>query len=343
MKVFLSHGNASTAQAEQLTARLAAEGIQPVAATSMLQPGENWASAIDREAKSADAFVFMLEPGAERDAWLQDQWRSAIQQSWSGPAKPMIPVLVGDAQLPGFLRDHQAIRVESADDWNRVAGIVAASLRTEPAKEAAGPAEAAQSAERRQRLDEIAQDATKLEPTREELARQVDLLRARIREAGERRTGPVELAELHIELADGLKRLGEAASALPELKAAAELLADHPDAARRLARVRTNLATLFAQLGQKQEARSELERARDLYVKLEGPESLAALVTRSSLVTLLRELGDSDAAAREQAALKAGAKNLVTGFADRIFPPFGRFVGRMLGGKDKKEEAKRDG
>ena len=342
MKVFLSHGNASAAQAEQLTARLAAEGIEPVDATSLLQPGQNWASAIDREVKSADAFVFMLEPGAERDTWLQEQWRSAIQQSWSGPAKPMIPVLVGDAQLPGFLRDRQAIRVESADDWNRVAGIVVASLRTDRAKAVAGPAEALQSAESKQRLDEIARDATKLEPTREELERQVDLLRARTRGAGERLTGSVELAELHIELADVLKRLGEAASALPELKAAAEMLAGHPDAERRLARVRTNLATLFSQLGQKQEARSELERARDLYVKVEGADSLAALVTRSSLVTLLRELGDADAAEREQAALKDGAKNLVTGLADRVFQPFGRFVGRMLGTKEKKE-VKRDG
>lgn len=337
MKVFLSHGNASAAQAEQFAARLTAEGIQPVDATSPLEPGQNWASAIGQEMKSADAFVFMLEPGAERDVRLQEQWRSAIQQSWSEPAKPMIPVLVGDAQLPGFLRDRQAIRVESADDWSRVAGIVAASLRTEPAKAGAGPAEASQSAERKQRLDEIAQDATKLEPTREEWLRQVDLLRGRIREARARGSESVEIAELHIELADALKRLGEEAAALPELKTAAGILSIYPDAARRLARVRTNLATLLSQLGQKQEARSELERARDLYVKVEGPESLAALVTRSSLVTLLKELGDHDAAAREQAALKAGAKNLVTGWADRIFPPLGRFVAGLFDGDRKRK------
>ena len=334
MKVFLSHGNASAAQAGQLTARLAAAGIEPVDATSLLQPGQNWASAIDREVKSADAFVFMLEPGAERDAWLQEQWRSAIQQSWSGPAKPMIPVLVGDAQLPGFLRDRQAIKVETADDWNRVADAVAASLKTDQA--AAGPAEAAQSAERKQRLEEIAQDATKLEPTREELERQVELLRARIREAG-KRLGSVELAELHIELADVLKRLGEAAGALPELKAAAEMLAGHPDAERRLARVRTNLGTLLSQLGRKEEARSELESARDLYVKVEGPESVAALVTRSSLVTLLRDLGDLDAAAREQEALKTGAKKLAAGLADRFLGPVARFIGGLFEGDGKRK------
>jgi hypothetical protein len=72
----------------------------------------------------------VLEPGAERDVRLQEQWRSAIQQSWSGPAKPMIPVLVGDAQLPGFLRDRQAIKVANAD---RVAGIVAGSFKPDQA------------------------------------------------------------------------------------------------------------------------------------------------------------------------------------------------------------------
>ena len=335
MKVFLSYGHGSAAQAGQLAARLAAEGIQPVDPTPRLEAGEDWSAAIERDLQSADAFVFVLEPGAERDVRLQEQWRSAIQQSWSGPAKPMIPVLVGDAQLPGFLRDRQAIKVANADDGDRVAGIVAGSYKPDQAQAAAGAARASQAAERKQRLEEIAQDATKLEPTREELQRQVDLLRARIRELAKRGSGSSELAELHIELADGLKRLGEAASALPELKAAAVMLASQPDAARRLARVRTNLATLLSQLGQKQEARGELERARDLYVEAEGPESLATLVTRSSLVTLLRELGDTDAAVREQEALKSGAKNLVTGLADRIFPPFGRFVARMFGGKEK--------
>jgi tetratricopeptide (TPR) repeat protein len=334
MKVFLSHGNASAPDAEKLTARLAAAGMQPVDAMSVVQPGQNWAAAIGEEVKSADAFVFVLEPGAERDARLQEQWRSAIQQSWSAPAKPMIPVLVGDAQLPGFLRDRQAIRIERAEDWNRVVDAVAASLKGDQAN--AGAAEAAQSAERKQRLEEITQDVTKLEPTREELARQVDQLRERIRDAADR-VGSVELAELHIELADALKRVGDQAAALPELKAAAAILAACPDAARRLARVRTNLATLFARLGRKEEARGELEGARDLYVELEGSDSIAALVTRSSLVTLLRELGDDDAAARELEALKAGAKNLAAGVAERLLGPLGRLFGGLFRGDGKQE------
>jgi len=339
MKVFLSHGNVSVTQTGQLTARLRAAGIETMDASSLLQPGGDWASAMEQQVKDADALVFLVEPDSERDTRLQDQWRSAIQQSWSAPAKPMIPVLVGNAQLPGFLRDRQAIQVANEDDWSRVAELVAASLRTDRAQADAAVTrtEASQSMDRRQRLDEIAEDATKLEPTREELERQVDLLRRRIREATERRSGSVELAELHVELADGLKRLGDETAALPELRAAVEILAEHPAAARRLARVRTNLAMLLSGQGQKQEARKQLESARDLYIKLEGPESLAALVTRASLVALLKELGDPDAAAREQEALKTGAKNLLNTLADRVFPPLGRFISRLFGGEDKRK------
>src|SRR2546426_9057950 len=111
MKVFLSHGNASAAQTRQLAARLTAEGIQPVDASSLLQPGGDWASAMEQEVKDADALVFIVEPGSERDTRLQDQWRSAIQQSWAGPAQTMIPGLVGEAELAGFLRGRQAIPV----------------------------------------------------------------------------------------------------------------------------------------------------------------------------------------------------------------------------------------
>ena len=257
---------------------------------------------------------------------------------------PAIVVGAGEADDPGARRGRAAARLPEgpSGDQGRERGRLGSGGRprrsepqARPGERGRPPAAAAQAAERKQRLDEIAQDATKLEPTREDLEQQVDLLRARIRDAVGRRSESIELAELYIELADGLKRLGEEAAALPELKAAAAILARHPDAARRLARVRTNLATLLLQQGQKQEARAELESARDLYVETEGPESLAVLLTRVSLATVLRELGDREAAAREQEALKQAAKNLVAGLADRVFSPLGRLLGRLSDDEEK--------
>ena len=71
MKVFLSYGHGSAAQAGRLAARLAEEGMQPVDPTPQLEAGEDWSAAIERDLQSADAFVFVLEPGAERDLRLQ--------------------------------------------------------------------------------------------------------------------------------------------------------------------------------------------------------------------------------------------------------------------------------
>ena len=337
MKVFLSHNHRTEVPIDRLSAKLAAAGIALVD-DGAIQPGEDWAAAIEREVKGADALVLVVEPGAAQDPRLRREWQSAIDECWSTPDKPVIPVLLGETQLPGFLQDRQGVTVAGEDDWNRVVELIAASLNRKGNHEPPmlAPTQSDASAKRKERLSQIAQEATRLEPSIEEVTKQIELLRQRIRKARDDPSARMELAEMHIELADALKRLGQGAAALPELEAATEILAKLPDAARRLARVRTNVATLLTQLGQKQAARVQLESARDLYLKLEGAESLATLATRGSLVALLRELGDTGAAEREQEALASGAKKAVEGFAGRIFPPIGRFVGRLFGSKDER-------
>lgn len=337
MKVFLSHNHRTAVPIDRLSAKLAAAGIELVD-DGAVKPGEDWAAAIEREVKGADALVLVVEPGAAQDPRLRREWQSAIDECWSTPDKPVIPVLLGDTQLPGFLQDRQGVTVANEDDWGRVVDLIAASLNRKENHGSLMPASAQPdaSAKRKERLEQIAQEATRLEPSVEEVKKQIELLRGRIRKALDDPSARLELAEMHIELADALKRLGQDAAALPELEAATEILAKIPDAARRLARVRTNVASLLTQLGQKQAARAQLESARDLYLKLEGAESIATLATRGSLVALLRELGDTGAAEREQEALASGAKNAVVGLAGRIFPPFGRFVGRLFGSKDER-------
>jgi hypothetical protein len=213
----------------------------------------------------------------------------------------MIPVLVGDAQLPGFLRDRQAIKVASADDWDRVAGIVAGSFKPGQAQAAAGAAQASQAAERKQRLEEIAQDATKLEPTREELQRQVDLLRARTWTQAE----PTATTPSGHELADGLS--GSARRRARQAKAAAGCR--EPAGRRAAGAGRTNLATLLSRWGR---SRGAASRARDL------PRPKAGVwhaVTR--FPARPRE-------SHRRGSARAGGARRRKNFqpADRIFPPF---------------------
>lgn len=333
MKVFLSHSDASATHGARLGELLAAEGIEPVGARSVVRPGEDWATAIEQQVKDADALVFLIEPEARGDALLQKQWQLALQESWSAPDKPLIPVLLGDAELPGFLKNRQAISVASEQDLGTVAQLVASGLSTGERFAHLPAAEESRAVERKQRLEEITRDTTQLAPTDEELRRHATLLRKRIEETGRSRPDSVELAELHVELADVLKRLAQGAEALPELEAADEILRKHPKAERRRARVLANLGTLLWRLGRKDEARARLESARDLYLELEGPEALITLLTRRSFAKLLEELGDVDAAGREREEVNLGAKKLAIRIADRIDPRLGRAVDRLLHGK----------
>lgn len=224
------------------------------------------------------------------------------------------------------------------DDWARVPDALVKALTSEAAEAQVNPeASEAQAAERKQRLQEIRQEATKLGPKPEELRLQVASLRARIKDEGERRPDSRELAELHVELADVLKRLGQQRDALPELTAAANILAQHPEFERRLARIRSNLGKLLWRLGEKQQARTQLENARDLYIEQEGAESISTLLARLSLVNLYEEMGDQAAADQEEHALKIGATKKVVRIATYLFavPVLGRFIMGLLQ-RDKK-------
>jgi tetratricopeptide (TPR) repeat protein len=334
MKVFLSHSNAFAEQAAQLSQRLSADGVESLSAPTRIQSGQRWTSTVEGMVKDADAMVFVVQPGAERDKGLLEEWRLAIDQSWSAPEKPLIPVLVGDAQLPGFLKDRQAIQVASDRDWTHVGDLVAEALKSGPAALEASTANIAraQVAEAKQRLDEITQEATSLEPSKEDLEQELELLRARVDEERTRSPDSVELAELHVSSADILKRLDRDNDALPELKSAANILARHsePEAERRLARIRTNLATLLHRLGDKEEACVQFKQARDLCVKLDGPESLAAIFVRLALVGLLKELGREDEAAREQEAAFSSIVSKILSFA-----PVKWFLGHLSARADK--------
>jgi tetratricopeptide (TPR) repeat protein len=334
MKVFLSHSNALAERAAQLSKRLSADGVEALSTPARNQHGQRGVSAVEGMVKNADAMVFIVQPGAERDKYLLEQWRLAIDQSWSAPEKPLIPVLVGDAQLPGFLKDRHAIPVKSDGDWTHAADLLADALKSGQAslEPAAANNEQTRVAEHKQRLDEITQEATSLEPSKDEFEQQLQLLRTRIEEERTRSPDSLELADLHVNSADILKRLTRDKEALADLRSAVDILARHsaPQAERRLARSRTNLAMLLWRLGEKEEAYVQLEQARDLYLKLDGPESLAVIIARAPLIQLLKELGREDEAAREKEAF---VRDVVGKF--KSFAPVKWLLDRISGRENK--------
>jgi hypothetical protein len=94
MKIYLSHGK--------------------------LPAGGDWQKTLKQALDSFDAGVFVVDAASEQSPWLQREWSAAVEQSWSNPQKPMIPVLVGDVEAPPFLHNRQAIRVTEEDRWEEM-------------------------------------------------------------------------------------------------------------------------------------------------------------------------------------------------------------------------------
>jgi hypothetical protein len=313
MKVFVSYSGAKGETGRQLRLALEANGIDSTDASALPSAAREWSSGVKRELRDSDAAVFVLEPGAERDPYLQQEWRLALEQWWSGAEKPMIPVVKGDTPLPAFLREWQAIRIPPDGDVTAAADAVVATLRHAGARPDTAPAPPSQESEAKQeRLDQIRAAATTLQPSNDELAQQAQLLAERCRELERTQPDSLELARARIACSDVLKTMGRKEPALQQLELAIKILEHHPDAARRLARTRMNAGTLMQELGRDRDARVEWEKARDAYLTIDGPLSVNAMIVRTSLIALLKRIDDNAAADAEQATLNAGVQAVAT-------------------------------
>jgi tetratricopeptide (TPR) repeat protein len=319
LKVFVSHRRDDGATFAKLSAELQAAGIEALDAAGA-ETGTG-ASPLEVLLEQSDATLFLLAPGAESDPWVQREWRDSLDESWDNPDRPMIPLLIGDATPPPFLRDRQAIQITGDADLKRAADEVAAILRGERTTELADAPRAEE--ERKRRFLEIAQQAVTLAPSPQDLEHHAEFLEQR--EAALSSKSPVDpsLADMRIEHADVLKGLDRFDEALAQMQAAAEILLKDPQQKRRLARVYTNMATLLERLGRYEEARLKWVAARDIYLDLDGNLSLNALVARTNLITVLNRLGQPQAAAAEQAALRGDAAS-VANTALRVLGEIGK-------------------
>jgi tetratricopeptide (TPR) repeat protein len=171
------------------------------------------------------------------------------------------------------------------------------------------------------------------DPTPEELQREAQELTDRITQVERLRPDTLELAELHVKLADVLKALKREPDALPHLEAAVAILARYPDERRRYARIRMNRAALLARLEHYAEARQEWIAVRDLYRDMDGETSVIAMMARAALLPLHTRAGDTAAAKAEWDCLTEEAKQL----AWQLLPPVVKSILEWLRAAQQRE------
>jgi hypothetical protein len=130
MNVFISHSRQNGGAALKLHEQLSARGVAAWLDTLELDAGEDWSQRVASAIETADAFIVLVGPGAEPDHSQRFEWQQITEHEFFLDAsKPMVPVVIGSPEVPGFLRTRQALAVDpSAIDFNGLADRVAAFL-----------------------------------------------------------------------------------------------------------------------------------------------------------------------------------------------------------------------
>jgi hypothetical protein len=126
--VYLSYSSKDKRHAKELAKELQALGVSAWLDSKDLAPGSDFKRAISSAISDARLVAFLVEPGDSREK-VQWEYMEALGHSWSDNEKILVPILIGNAEPPSFLRRSSALRVQPRNpEWARTAKQIAKLL-----------------------------------------------------------------------------------------------------------------------------------------------------------------------------------------------------------------------
>ena len=170
--IFISYTSKGRANADKLRTALREEGIETWMDSEFIQPGEQWGDALQNKLRQAAAVVFLVGPDGQVSEQQRNEATAVFRTEWdTQPGIPLIPVVTGDPELPPFLKQVAAIKVEDIEQgWSEAAQKIKLSLSGAPVA-ALAPAPSGES-EQKARLLEIRRFADSLRSASEPSAQE---------------------------------------------------------------------------------------------------------------------------------------------------------------------------
>jgi hypothetical protein len=165
MHVFISHPHSEKQTAKRLAEALQLHGISTWLDTGDLSHGDDLQIQIEHVLRAASVILFLIAPGQEANRWQEREWSIALEASWEDPNKRLIPLLLGDAEPPAFLRDRASLRLtNNPADWDRTVGKLVEMIRSGAISEDDRRKIAKEKTEWRVRLQNLESEANALRP-----------------------------------------------------------------------------------------------------------------------------------------------------------------------------------
>ena len=130
MHVFISHSRVNSSAAFRLCEELRKRDVETWLDVRDLDPGAEWEQAVDAAIRNAAGFVFVIGPPGPGDRWQTFEWQEIVKyEYYLDPSKPLMPVLIGNPDLPGFLNNRQTlILADTPESFEQVANLIVRAL-----------------------------------------------------------------------------------------------------------------------------------------------------------------------------------------------------------------------
>jgi hypothetical protein len=127
MVVYISYSRQSVGAAFKLGEALDRLQVKTWLDLRELSTGADWNEKVAEAIHSADAFVFLIGPPGPYDRLQQFEWQQVVEEEYYlDSTKALIPVVIGQAEIPGFLSARKQIAVDASTiDFEAIASVIA--------------------------------------------------------------------------------------------------------------------------------------------------------------------------------------------------------------------------
>jgi TIR domain/Tetratricopeptide repeat len=112
-RVYVCHS-----RADALTARRLADALRSVGVDARLDLSERseldtWPMSLSEQIEEADAFVVLVSAESEQHPHVQREISEILKRTWKDEGTILIPIVLGDVPLPGYLQELKTLHIES--------------------------------------------------------------------------------------------------------------------------------------------------------------------------------------------------------------------------------------
>lgn len=116
--VFVSYKSEDAAEAERLASALRRRGVRVWLDKDRIRPGDRFAEVLEDGLATSRSVAMVITAESLRSNWVKDEYYRALSLANEGTLQ-LLPLLFGDAKLPGFLASRQYVDFRTGSDFER--------------------------------------------------------------------------------------------------------------------------------------------------------------------------------------------------------------------------------